>query len=150
MINNDVLRRVRYIFDFKDDEMMTIFSLAGHSVSRETLCDWLKNDNDTVLMKDVELASFLNGLIIRNRGKKDDNIPAPEEQLSNNMIFRKIKIALELKDTDILNILSLAGMQLSKHELSAFFRRQGHKNYRNCNDQVLRNFLSGLQSKYRS
>jgi len=49
-----------------------------------------------------------------------------------------------LKDEGILEILGLAGLDLSKHELSAFFRKPGHKHYRECKDQVLRNFLSGL------
>ena len=62
----------------------------------------------------------------------------------------KLKIALNLKSEDVLEILQLAEFQLSKHELSAFFRKPGHKHYRDCKDQVLRNFLKGLQMKYRN
>lgn len=72
-----------------------------------------------------------------------------EQRLTNNIIFRKLKIALSLQADDVLEFLSLAGFKLSKHELSAFFRRPGHKHYRVCKDQVLRNFLQGVQMKYR-
>ncbi len=69
--------------------------------------------------------------------------------MTNNIIFRKIKIALDLKNEDVLNIMSLANLPISKHELSAFFRRVDHKHYRICKDQILRNFLAGVQAKYR-
>jgi uncharacterized protein YehS (DUF1456 family) len=94
-------------------------------------------------------ATFLNGLINDRRGKKDGPQPEPEKKLNNNIIFRKLKIAFDLQAEDILSILSLAGVSISKHELSAFFRRANHKHYRECKDQVMRNFLKGLQIKYR-
>jgi uncharacterized protein YehS (DUF1456 family) len=56
---------------------------------------------------------------------------------------------LDLKDEDILAILLLADLRISKHELSAFFRRADHKHFRACKDQILRNFLQGVQLKYR-
>jgi uncharacterized protein YehS (DUF1456 family) len=95
------------------------------------------------------LAVFLNGLIIDKRGKNEGPQPEPERHLNNNIIFRKLKIALNLQAEDILEIMALAQGQISKHELSAFFRRPEHKHYRDCNDQILRNFLKGAQLKYR-
>jgi len=77
-------------------------------------------------------------------------LPEPEQRLTNNIIFRKLKIALNLKAEDILEIMKLAGIRISKHELSAFFRKPDHKNYRECKDQILRNFLKGVQIKYRA
>jgi len=65
------------------------------------------------------------------------------------MVLRKLKIAFDMKNEDVLALLSTAGLDLGKHELSAFFRRTDHKHYRPCKDQVLRNFLRGLQIKYR-
>ena len=152
MTNNDILRRIRYIFDFGDPKMMGIFSLADHQVTREQVIDWLKKDDDPALQEcsDVELAIFLNGLIIERRGKKDGAQPEPEQKLNNNIIFRKLKIALDLKAEDILQILGTADVHISKHELSAFFRKPGHKHYRDCKDQILRNFLNGVQLKYRN
>jgi uncharacterized protein YehS (DUF1456 family) len=88
-------------------------------------------------------------LIIDKRGKKEGPQPKPEKHLTNNIIFRKLKIALDLKADDVLDILDLANLRISKHELSALFRRSDHKHYRICKDQILRNFLKGVQLKYR-
>ena len=149
--NNELLRRIRYIFDFSDSKMIAVFALADSKVTREQISDWLKNDDDPLVQKcgDTQLAIFLNGLIIDKRGKKEGPQPEPEQHINNNIIFRKLKIALDLKADDVLEILQLANLRISKHELSAFFRRPDHKHYRNCNDKVLLGFLQGAQFKYR-
>jgi len=152
MNNNDILRRIRYTFDFNDSKMIALFGLAGHRVTRAEVSDWLKKDDDPSFQKclDRQLALFLNGLIIDRRGRREGPQPKPERHLTNNMIFMKLKIALDLKADDILEILALTGVRISKHELSAFFRKPGHKHYRDCNYQMLRNFLTGVQLKYRT
>ncbi len=152
MTNNDILRRIRYVFDFDDSKMIAIFGLADHQVTREQISDWLKKEDDPAYQKcsDTQLAIFLNGLINDKRGKKEGPQPEPENRLTNNIIFRKLKIALNLKGEDVLAIMALANLRMSKHELSAFFRKPGHKNYRDCQDQILRNFLNGMQIKYRA
>ena len=96
-------------------------------------------------LSDVELASFLNGLIIDKRGKKDGPERQAEEELSNNAIFNKLKIALALKADEVTTILELADLSLGKYELSAFFRNVNHKHYRECSDDVLSTFLKGLK-----
>jgi uncharacterized protein YehS (DUF1456 family) len=151
LTNNDILRRIRYIFDISDSKMIAVFGLADCQVTREQISDWLKKDDDPAFMKcsDAQLAIFLNGLIVDRRGKKEGAQPTPEQRLTNNIVFRKLKIALDLKAEDILEIMALSDMRISKHELSALFRKPGHKHYRECNDQILRNFLNGLQLKYR-
>jgi uncharacterized protein YehS (DUF1456 family) len=149
--NNDVLRRIRFIFDFSDSKMIALFGLADHQVTRAQISAWLKKEDDPAYQEcpDPQLAIFLNGLIIDKRGKNNGPQPEPEQRLNNNIIFRKLKIALNLQAEDILEILTLAQVRISKHELSAFFRRAEHKHYRDCNDQILRNFLKGVQLKYR-
>ena len=151
MTNNDTLRRVRYILDYDDYQMLGVFAQADYEVSREQLSNWLKKDDDPDFKpcSDTDLALFLNGLINQKRGKKDGPQVKLEERLSNNMVLLKLKIALDLQAEDVLSLLALADLRISKHELSAFFRKPGHKNYRECKDQVLRNFLAGLQLKYR-
>ncbi len=151
MTNNQILRRLRYAFDFNDSAMMRIFAHAGLEVTRAQVSDWLKKDEDpaSTLIDDLELAQFLNGLIIEKRGRKEGPQPEPESKLNHNIVFRKLKIALDLKDDDILAILQLSDFRLSKHELSAFFRRPDHHHYRACQDQVLRNFIKGVQLKLR-
>ena len=146
-----MLRRVRYIFDFSDQQMLFMFKLGGHDATKPELFAWLTREGEPgfVLCEDAMLARFLNGLIIKNRGPKGDQVPEPEPELSNNIILRKLKIALNLRAEDLLNMLQLNGFSLSKHELSALFRSPGHKNYRRCLDQLLRNILDGMEKYYR-
>lgn len=152
MTNNDIMRRIRYIFDFSDAKMIELFASAGMPVSRSQISDWLKKEDDAAYLNlnDTEMAIFLNGLINDKRGKKEGTPPIVENRLNNNIIFRKLKIALNLKDEDIIEIMKLAEFQISKHELSAIFRHPSQKQYRTCNDQFLRNFLVGLQKKIKS
>jgi len=149
--NNDVLRRIRYVFDYGDSKMMAIFAQADYPVTREQVSAWLKKDEDPAFQKcsDRQLATFLNGLINERRGRKEGEQPKPESRLTNNIILRKLKIALDLKADDMLKIMTSSGIHISKHELSAFFRKPGHKHYRDCKDQILRNFMNGMQLKYR-
>ena len=151
MNNGDILRRIRYVFDFSDAEMIALFAQADQVVSREQVKAWLKKEEDPAHQEcsDSKLALFLNGLINDQRGRKEGVQPEPETKLTNNIVFNKLKIALNLKAEDVMKILGLSGFYLSQHELSAFFRKPWHKHYRECKDQVLRNFLKGLQIKYR-
>jgi uncharacterized protein YehS (DUF1456 family) len=152
LYNNDILRSIRYTFDYSDSKMIAIFGLADHQVTREQIRDWLKKEDDPAYQNcsDTHLAIFLNGLIYDKRGKKEGPQTEPEKRLTNNIIFKKLKIALDLKGEDILHIMDMADLRMSEHELSAFFRRPDHKHYRLCKDQILRNFLKGVQLRYRS
>lgn len=152
MTNNDIMRRIRYIFDLNDSKMMALCGSAGDKVSREQISDWLKPEDDPAYKAcgDRQMAIFLNGLIDERRGKREGVQAEPEESLTNNIIFMKLKIALNLKAEDVLELLAMSDMTISKHELSALFRKPGHKHYRECKDQILRNFLKGLQLKYRA
>lgn len=73
-----------------------------------------------------------------------------EKRLNKNLILRKIKIACNLTTEDIVDIMKNAGLQTGKSEVTALFRKPDHKHYRPCKGQFLRNFLSGLQKKYRN
>lgn len=152
MTNNYILRRIRYTFDFDDSKMIALFASADCLVTREQICNWLKKEDDPEYQNcsDTHLATFLNGLINDKRGKKEGEQPTPEKRITNNIVFRKLKIALNLQAEDVLEVMDLADLQMSKHELSAFFRKPGHKNYRECKDQILRNFLYGMELKYRA
>ncbi|MFT5618209.1 MAG: hypothetical protein ACI85I_001440 [Arenicella sp.] len=152
MNNNDILRRVRYAFDFNDSKMIQLFGLGELETNRPQVSQWLKKDDDPELiqLKDKELSSFLNGLIIDKRGLQEGKeSPKAESKTDNNLVLRKLKIALNLKAEDMLEIMSLTGIQIGKHELSALFRKPSQSQYRPCKDQFLRNFLHGLQLKYR-
>ncbi len=149
--NNDILRRIRYAFDFRDKEMTEIFAAADYEATPQEINGWLKKEQESTYKEcdDEHLALFLNGLINHKRGKKDGPQRDPETYLNNNIIFMKLKIALDLKSDDVLRILSLADQKISEHELSALFRKPTHNHYRECKNQLLRKFLNGLQLTYR-
>lgn len=64
--------------------------------------------------------------------------------LSNNDIFKKLRVAHKLTNDDIVKICALVDFRVSKSELGAIFRKEGHEKYVECGDQFLRNFLDGL------
>ncbi|MBM6550744.1 DUF1456 family protein [Marinomonas ostreistagni] len=152
MTNNDILRRVRYTFDFKDSTMVEIFALADVNTTEAQVAAWLKKEDMEGFepMEDVQLASFLNGLIIQRRGAREGEKPVPETRLNNNVILQKLRIAMSFKAEDMLEMMRLAEFNLSKHELSAFFRKPDNRHYRPCKDQILRYFLLGLQLHVRA
>lgn len=152
MINNDVLRSVRYMLDISDVKMVDIFKLADYDVPKTDVIAYLKKDEEEGYLdcSDEVMAHFLDGLVFAMRGK-DENRPAPpqEARMTNNIVLKKLRVAFELKDDDMHAILQASGFPVSKPELSALFRKAGHHNYRVCGDQLLRNFLKGLTLQLR-
>lgn len=148
--NNDILRRIRYLFDYADQDMLRLWAEGGRQVTLAAVEDMLRRDEDPLLLPcaDELLAAFLNGLIIANRGRREGPTPEPEVELSNNAILVKLRIAFGLRAEEVVDVLGLAGLAMSKHEVSAFFRKPTHRQYRACGNQVLRNFLQGLQLRY--
>jgi uncharacterized protein YehS (DUF1456 family) len=152
MINNDILRRIRFVFDYSNAKMIKIFAKAEMELSSEQMIAMLKKEEEEGYQacNDTLMCQFLDGLIIEKRGlKPGSEVPAPLKQLTNNLIFKKLRVALELREEDIIAALTLADFAMSKSELSALFRNPGHKNYKGCGDQVLRNFIKGLSVKHR-
>jgi uncharacterized protein YehS (DUF1456 family) len=147
MMNNDVLRSVRYMLDLNDAKLVSILALADTEVTTQDIVSYLKKEDEEgfVPCPDEVMANFLNGLIFFRRGK-DDAFPAPDVELpvTNNIILKKLRVAFELKTTDIQGVLESVDFKVSQPELSAIFRKQGHKNYRPCGDQFMRYFLRGL------
>ena len=132
--------------------MIEIFNLVNHEVDKEDVSNWLRKEDDIELeeMTDRELASFLNGLIIKKRGRREGPPPVSEDLLTNNMIIRKLKITFSYRTEDILDLFDSVDKSISKHELSAFFRHPESRNYEECGDQYLRYFLNALQQKHRN
>ena len=173
MNNNDILIRLRYALEIKNTEMVEIFKLGGIEVKKEEVLKMLIKSKDNyddevdnngdidgneenIKFSNFMLESFLNGLIIFKRGKQDPKPGQPERPAQsinngcvNNVMLKKLKIALDLTSEDMLDILKEAGVIVTKGELSAIFRKEGHKNYRECGDRYARNFLKGLAIKYR-
>ncbi|UFS69841.1 DUF1456 family protein [Geomonas sp. RF6] len=151
---NDVIRRVRYALSLNNTAMVEIFRLVGHSVKQSEITSYLRKEGEEGYQECSEqtLCLFLDGLILKKRGAQSatkGDPPGSAIPLSNNAILKKIRVALQLKDGDIMDVLRLAQVKLSKSEVNAFFRAEGHENYKPCGDQVLRNFLKGLTIRYR-
>lgn len=154
MNNNDRLTRLRYALDIKDQDMIEIFRLGGVTISREDYLALLKKIDEDNYEKDLEdevFESFLNGMIISQRGVKEGDKPVYELRPgnANNIFLKKLKIALSLTTDKMLAIWADEGITISKSELSAFLRKEGHKNYKTCGDNFTRNFLKGLMKEYR-
>jgi uncharacterized protein YehS (DUF1456 family) len=154
MVNNDVLRSIRYMLDLSDSKIVEIAKLADANFALD------KAEVQAFLKKDVEpgyadcsdpvLAHFLDGLVFHYRGR-DPSLPQRpvEKRVSNNLVLKKLRVAFELKDVDMHETFQAAGFPVSKPELSALFRQPEHKNFRLCGDQMLRNFLKGLTLRLR-
>lgn len=168
MDNNDILIRLRYALDLKNTQMKEIFKLGGVELTDEQIRKILikSKDEDDLAMRDMEdnipcdnytLESFLNGFIIFKRGKQEPKPGQPEppthimtdNRSVNNILLKKLKIALALTSEDMLDILETAGVVITKGELGAVLRKEGHKNYKACGDRYARNFLKGLTIKNR-
>lgn len=155
MNNNDILRRLRYALDISNPAMIEIFQLSGCSIEQPTLIKLLKKEeeDDFIACSNPLMSLFLDGLIVHKRGRRESEAgqaPKPDASLNNNSILKKLRIALDLKEDDMLAIMQQAGVTISKSELSALFRNNGHKHYKECGDQFLRNFLQGLTVRNRN
>ena len=154
MINNDVLRSIRYMLDLSDQKVVDIARLADPAFALE------RDDLRAMLLKEDEpgyqacsdevLAHVLDGLIVHLRGREEGKPPRPvEKRISNNVVLKKLRVAFELSDLDMHQVFADAGFPVTKPELSALFRQAGHRNFRAAGDQLLRNFLKGLTLRLR-
>lgn len=152
MMNNDVLRSLRYMLNLHNDQLLAILALMDTTLSAQEMASFVKKEDDEGYQPcpDVVMGYFLHGLIIFKRGQ-DDSQPAPkiERKITNNIILKKLRIAFSLKSTDIQDILQSQDFRVSQPEVTAMLRAPGHKNYRPCGDQVLRYFLKGLAARQR-
>lgn len=155
MLSNDVFRRLRYTLDLPNQETAKLCALGGLQVLEAEIQSYLLRDDEEgfdVCSPEV-LTAFLDGLIIHLRGEQErkPGQPAPARVVANNnnQILRKLRIAFNLQDDGMLALLELGGFNISKPELSALFRKENHRHYRECGDQVLRYFIVGLTKQRR-
>lgn len=154
MINNDVLRSIRFMLDLGDNKIVEIARLAnaGFELDKSEVQAYLKKEGEPGFAEcpDLVLSHFLDGLVVHYRGPGDPAEKRPvEKRVSNNLVLKKLRVAFEFKDADMHQAFEDAGFPVSKPELSALFRAPGHKNFRLCGDQMLRNFLKGLTLRFR-
>lgn len=150
MTNNTILRGIRYILNVRDTKLVEIAKLGGCEVTEAQIVSYLCKEEEPGYSECPHevLSCFLDGLVIYKRGIRDTLAPAQsplEIPVTNNTILKKLRVAFELKDTDIIALIEKSGtLKVTKSELSAFFRNRNHRNYRECGDQFLRNILKAL------
>ena len=165
MKNNEIIIRLRDALDIKHEDIAEIFMLGGSSlIDEEVRMMFVESTeggpNDIEEKKyDLEcdnfsLEAFLNGFIIFKRGQKESLSGEPQKPVLaikddtsvNNVMLKKLKIALSLSSDDMIDIFQAAGVNLTKGELSPLFRKEGHKHYKKCSDTLAKGFLKGLNS----
>ena len=149
MINNDAIRSIQHILKLNEAAIVEVFKLASHKIDPATVANMLRDEEDADfhLCDDKTATLFLDGLISYRRGKSEKNpieIQSSYPPLTNNVIVKKIRIAFDLKEDDLIELMSLAEYDVSKSELSSIFRKPGHKHYRVCSDDFLMALLLGL------
>ena len=149
MLLNDVLRRLRFALSLDNSATLNVFKLMDYTLEEEYLTAMMLREDEPGFLpcRDKILGLFLDGLIIKQRGRKEGVQPtvlASNQRLSNNDILRKIKIAMNYQQDDMMRILRAADFPVGKSELTALFRKPDHRSYRVCKDQLLRNFLQGM------
>ncbi|WP_314420715.1 DUF1456 family protein [Pseudescherichia vulneris] len=150
MLNNDILRSLRYTLKANNTELQRIFTLGGAEASEQQIAVWLRKEEEAGFLAcpDIVMSTFLNGLIYDRRGK-DESAPdlKADRKLNNNIVLKKLRIAFALKTDDILAILTEQQFRVSMPEITAMMRAPDHKNYRECGDQFFRYFLRGLAAR---
>jgi len=148
---NDILYKIHKALNLSTEEMLKAYELAGYEMDASRLDSLLKRHQDKgfELCSYEELGVFLDGFVILKRGpspKKPNDDEAVE--LTNNLILKKLRIAQELKEPETEIIFGLGEAELSKQQLASLFRKEGHKNFKECSDELLMAFLDGLDEFY--
>ena len=149
LTTNEILYRIKKSLNLSQEEMLKAYELESYKMESSHLDTLLKRRKDKAfkLCSYEELGVFLDGLVILKRGpspKKNHN----SVELTNNLILKKLRIALELKEAETEIIFSLGEVELSKQHLASLFRKEEHKNFKKCSDELLMAFLEGLDEFY--
>ncbi|MFT7823939.1 MAG: DUF1456 family protein [Sulfurimonas sp.] len=147
LTTNDILYRIKKALRLSDEEILRAYALESYQMTPEHLASLLKRrlDKSFEPCSYEELGVFLDGLVTLKRGpssKKSEEDNAVE--LTNNLILKKIRAALNLKEHELQMLFALVDVELSKQQLSSLFRKEGHKNFKACPDELLDAFLEGL------
>ena len=151
MTNNDILWRIRVALDLSDADVAAAFAHVKQTVTTTDVAAWQKREDDPnyVACTNLQLGQFLDGLIIARRGEREGGPPPiSDKPIDYNTVLRKLRIALDLQSAQMLGILASVDVEISKHELSALFRKPGHKHFRECLEPFMHLFLQGLQLRY--
>lgn len=162
MNNNEILIGLRDALDIATTDMVEIFKFGGIDLTPEEVEQMLLKSGEDDLEEEKQslecdhekLESFLNGFIIFKRGIKETESGVPEKPVLvikdsksvNNIVLKKLKIALSLTGDDMVAIFEEAGLEVTNRQLSPIFRKEGHKHYKKCKDAMLIAFFKGIST----
>ena len=153
MDNNELLRRLRYSLQIDDQVALRIFKQGGLSTTLEEVGKWRLKDEDPEFAgcPNEAISAFLAGYIVEKRGVQEGKpVPPPStKHIENNTVLKLIKIALTMRSEDLQAHMEAGGASLSVSEVNALLRKPDSRNYRQCGDQVLRQFLNGVGQSQR-
>jgi uncharacterized protein YehS (DUF1456 family) len=145
MSNKELLMVIIKKLHISYEEVNKIFKL-GNVTDEDAISNVLTEcENET-------LEGFLNGFIVYKRGPKEDKpgidkkvpLSIKGRESTNNVVFKKLKIAFSLTNDDIVEIFESSKVRISKNDLTMFLRKEGHKHYRNLDDNYLKIFMDGV------
>jgi len=133
-----------------DNDALKLIRLGGNSAALEDIVSWRlkEGEADYVACPDAGLAALLAGLILKRRGPPPEGANFDQvRRLDNNVLLKQLRIALSLRSEEVHSLIQEGGGKVAASEVTAFFRKPDHRNYRTCGDQVMRWFLNGLALK---
>lgn len=154
---NEILYRIQKALNLSQEDMLKAYELENYTMTATHMEDLLKRRQQKgfMLCSYEELGVFLDGLVTLKRGpspkKSESNEKAESDEvveLTNNLILKKLRIALELKEAQTEIIFGLAEIELTKQQLASLFRKEGHKNFKPCSSDLLMAFIEGLDEFY--
>lgn len=149
MAKNVLLRSICGALNLDDAALVQIFRNAGRDVAPSTITAFQKTEKEDgyIPCSDPILGFFLDGLIIHLRGRQEGqpvSAEAPVALLTHNAVLKKLRIALDLKEEGLMDILKRGGITASKNDLTGYFRKPGHKHYKECSEEYLMGFIKGV------
>ena len=151
MQTNDILFKITKALSLEVKEIIEAYKLASYEMSEERVINILKRRQDKGFEEATfeELGVFLDGLVRLKRGMSEKEINEDEiVELTNNLILKKIRVAMELKEAELVILFALAEVDITKRQIGSLFRKEGGKNFKACSDELLNAFLYGLDEFY--
>ena len=148
---NDILFKIKTALSLDNTQLLEAYTLANYDMSEERLDSILKRRQDKGYTDAnyEELGVFLDGLVLLKRGPNEKEVNSDEAvALSNNLILKKIRVAMELKEAELVILFALAEVTITKRQIGSLFRKEGGKNFKACSDELLMAFLEGLDEFY--
>ncbi len=142
-----ILYKIKEALNLDEEDILEIYKLEDYQIDPKYLKAILKKPSSKghrgASYEDLGL--FLDGLIKLTRGESLNQVSQESEiELDNNLIIKKLQIALKLKSIDMEVIFELAERPISRSKLRDILRSSNHPKYLPCSDAILNDFLIGL------